>query len=97
VSEKEKYLATFTVPVTIHLNQAQSREANRAINTHFIGSPQLKRLSDKVSPEHMDASHNVHSYYIVDVEVGLLKSGKLELIREVPPPGIEPGSQASET
>jgi hypothetical protein len=80
-----KYLTTFTIPVTVCLNPGQLDEAHKLLNEHYTGSPTVPytRAKNSLSPEHIDASFACHrSVSGLVIRVGLLPDGTLEQIVE---------------
>lgn len=76
-----KYLTTFEVPVDIHLDHRQLKEANRALNLHHTGKSFVP-MHEEVAPAHRDAAHSVHATHRKTIRVGLLPNGSLEIIDE---------------
>lgn len=76
-----EYITTFTMKIRLRLDEGQVREANKALNRHYIGHETFA-AGDKASTEHINASYEMQAAQYVTVTVGMLPSGTLEIIHE---------------
>lgn len=79
MSHPGKYITTFRVPVSISLDEIQRRQANMALNKHFMGM-ELIPLEVKCPKALQDASHRVCSTYRKYTTVGVTYDGSIEVI-----------------
>ncbi len=70
----------FTVPISLELNGTQLIQANRWINTHYTGKPEVSQDTKvKYSKEHVDASYGANRSVRTKVKVKMDETGRLRL------------------
>lgn len=85
-----KVLATFSVPATVHLNEAQLRESIKKLNLFYTGDTEcnIRRGNDWVSkypkiekerPEFQQSHYNIHRDFQFKIKVELMENGTLRI------------------
>ena len=86
---KRIVLHTFKVPITIHLENDQKREALRLLNQHYVQDDECNQYIEgkgfvakypefeKENPEFVQSHRNMSMCYQVNLNVELLSDGQL--------------------